>query len=247
MPVKLSVIIPAYNESLNLRAGVLDAVYNYLKQKSISFEVIVVDDGSCDETAGLVAEFIKTHPHLKLIKNSHLGKALTVVTGMLEAEGEIALFTDMDQATPIDQLEKILPKFDQGFDVVIGTRHGRKGAPMRRKLTAWGFTLLRDILLGLPYRDTQCGFKAFDQKAIRTIFPLLKKFRQGTKTSGAAVNAGFDIELLYIAKKKNLKITDVNVDWHYVGSERVPFIKSSLDAIFDIIRIKANSLTGAYD
>ena len=137
--IKLSIIIPAFNEEKNIKKGVLEEVENYLKDLDYSYEVIIVDDRSTDNTATLVEKFINGKNSWRLIKAGHGGKALTVMKGMLEAKGKIALFTDMDQATPLDQVEKFFPEFEKGNDIVIGSRHGREGAPILRKLTAWGF------------------------------------------------------------------------------------------------------------
>lgn len=242
---KLSIIIPAYNEEENLKRGCLNTVFDYFQQKK-DFEVLIVDDGSKDKTIEVIKKLIKEKKGFRLIENQHGGKAITVMTGLLKSQGEIALFTDMDQATPITELEKILPKFSEGFDVVIGSRHGRKGAPAIRKLMALGFAILRNIMVGLPFSDTQCGFKAFNRKAINLVFPQILERWQSLKTSGAAVNAGFDVEMLFFAKKKDLKITEVGVQWHHVGSARVQLIKDSIDAIKDMLRIKINDLMGRY-
>lgn len=171
---------------------------------------------------------------------------MAVMTGMLKASGEVVLFTDMDQATPIDQLSKFLPKFKEGFDIVIGSREGRKGAPILRKLSAWGFSVLRKIILGLPFKDTQCGFKAFDKKSIEKIVPRVKSEWGVVHFKGGAVNAGFDVELLYLAKKYGFKIAEVEVEWNYVDTERVQVIKDAAAAIYDMIRIRVNDLKGKY-
>lgn len=243
----LSVIIPAFNESENLKKGVLGEVENYLSKQPYEWEVIIVDDGSTDGSTSLIEEFIKPSKRFKLIKNNHAGKAIAVMTGLIQSKGEIGLFTDMDQATPISEIEKLLPHFDQGFDIVIGSRKGRKGAPLIRKLMAFGFSLLRTIILGLPFRDTQCGFKAFSRKSIEVIFPVLQeRWRKHLKEKGAAVNAAFDVETLFLAKKKRFKIKEVSVDWHHVGTERVQVIKDSFDAIVDILKIRINDLLGRY-
>ncbi|KKS71282.1 hypothetical protein A3A14_00815 [Candidatus Daviesbacteria bacterium RIFCSPLOWO2_01_FULL_43_38] len=244
--VKLSVIIPAFNESKNIEGGALGEVYNYLKDQSYTWEVVVVDDGSSDDTAKKVREQIKDKEGFRLLENSHGGKAITVMTGMLSARGEVAVFTDMDQATPIAEIEKFFPKFDEGFDIVIGSRKGRKGAPVVRKLMGWGFSMLRGLILGLPFADTQCGFKAFNRKAIRAVFPALLTNWQKVKVSGAAVNAGFDVETLYLARKKDLKIAEVLVNWRHVGTERVQAINDSLEALKDMTRIKFSDLKGRY-
>ena len=247
---RLSVVIPAYNEEKNLRKGTLDQVFDYLKNVTFDFEVLIVDDGSSDGTRDLVKEQTKGKNNFRLIENPHGGKAYTVITGLLEAKGEIALFTDMDQATPLSEIEKFLPKFDPpaggGFDIVIGSRSGRKGAPIIRKLAAWGFAFLRGIILGLPYKDTQCGFKAFNQTARQAIFPKIKNEWGVLHFKGGAVNAGFDVEVLYLAKKLGFKICEVPVEWKYVDTERVQVIKDAAAAIYDMLWIRWNDLVGKY-
>lgn len=243
---KLSIIIPAYNEVKNLKLGVLDEVYNYLLKQDFSYEVLIVDDGSTDDTAKIIEQQIKDKKGFKLIRNSHGGKAVTVMAGLLASLGEIVLFTDMDQATPIDQIEKFIPKFKQGFDIVIGSRHGRKGAPALRKLAAWVFSIFRGIILGLPFKDTQCGFKAFNRKSIKTIIPKIKHEWGVLHTKGGAVNAGFDVEVLYLAKKYGFKIVEVEVEWNYVDTERVQMIKDGVATIYDMFRIRWNDFRSKY-
>lgn len=243
---KLSVVIPAYNEERNLKKGSLEEVRNYLAQKEFDYEVIIVDDGSSDSTKELVKKTISSEKSFKLIENNHGGKAIAVMTGMLAAKGEVILFTDMDQATPINQWDKFVPKFEEGIDIVIGSRQGRKGAPFIRKLSAWGFSILRAIILGLPFKDTQCGFKAFSKKALDKIIPKIKSEWGVVHFKGGAVNAGFDVELLYLAKKYGFKIAEVEVDWNYVDTERVQVIKDALAAVYDMIRIRVNDSKGKY-
>lgn len=243
---KLSVVIPSYNESENLKKGVLEEVGNYLDKGRLDYEVIVVDDGSTDDSVYFFKKYISKNNRFKLIENSHGGKAMAVMTGMEEAKGEIVFFTDMDQATPIDQIEKFIPKFDSGFDIVIGSRHGRKGAPFFRKMAAWGFSVLQSIILGLPFSDTQCGFKAFTKIAIDKIIPKIKGEWGVLHFKGGAVNAGFDVELLYLAKKYGFKTAEVDVEWKYVDTERVQVIKDAAAAIYDMFRIRINDLGGKY-
>ncbi len=244
--IKLSVIIPGYNEAKNLNKGVLDEVYDFLKNVNFSWEVLIVDDGSSDGSVSIIKEQIKNKAGFKLIENPHGGKAITVITGLLAARGEVALFTDLDQATPITEINKFIPKFEEGFDIVIGSRAGRRGAPLMRKLSAYGFALARSILLGLPFKDTQCGFKAFNKTSVEAIFPKIKSEWGVLHTKGGAVNAGFDVEILYFAKKKGFKIAEVPVEWNYVGTERVQIVKDSAAAIYDMIRIRVNDLKGKY-
>jgi hypothetical protein len=183
------------------------------------------------------------------LEKKHQGKAGTVIAGMMAANGELVLFSDLDQATPINQLEKLLPYIDQGYDVVIGSRKGRrKGAPLLRRLMGPGFMLLRNLILGLKgIEDTQCGFKLFKGEAARQIFSRLKIFGGNKQVSGPRVTAGFDVEALFVASKLNYKIKEVPVEWHYVDTRRVSPIMDSLDALLDILRIKYYSLAGLYD
>lgn len=243
---KLSVVIPAYNEAKNLKSGVLDSVYDYLRKQDYSYEVLIVDDGSSDNTVALIEKTLKKKTDFKLIKNPHGGKAKTVMSGMLKAEGSIIVFTDMDQATPINQIEKFLPKFKQGFDIVIGSRQGRKGAPFIRKFASWGFSFLRGVILGLPFKDTQCGFKAFNQASIKKVFPKIEHEWGTLHIKGGAVNAGFDVEVLYLARKFGFKITEVPVEWNYVDTERIQMFKDALASIYDLFRIRWNDLIGKY-
>ena len=245
--MKLSVIIPSYNESENLKRGALPEIDEFLTKNMKSYEVIIVDDGSSDNSVKLIEDFIKGKNNFKLIKNTHGGKAIAVMTGLLNSTGEIGLFTDMDQATPISEVEKLMPNFEKGYDIVIGSRSGRQGARVIRKLMAFGFSMIRTIILGLPFEDTQCGFKAFSRKSIESIFPVLKeRWHKHLKKKGAAVNAAFDVETLFIAKKLGFKIKEVKVEWHHVGTERVQVIRDSFDAAIDILKIRINDILGRY-
>lgn len=244
--MKLSVVIPAYNEEDNIKSGVLDEVYSYLKKQKYDWELLIVDDKSKDNTVKLVEDFKKGKKNMRLLKEPHRGKGGTVIAGMLAAKGEIVLFTDMDQATPIDQIEKFFPKFKKGFDGVIGSRQGRKGAPLIRKLMAWGFATLRNVILGLPYKDTQCGFKAFKNDAAKEIFKKMEVFNNKRSIEGAAVNAGFDLEMLYIARKLGYKVAEVPVTWQHKGTERVSLVKDSIEGFLDLLRVRINSLRGKY-
>ena len=249
----LSVVIPAYNEEENIKKGAPDKVVNYLKKQKYTWEIVFVDDGSFDKTTDLLSVFTKKEKRIRLIKNPHQGKAATVITGMLAGKGDVVLFTDMDQATPINQLEKFLPWFEadlpagrQGFDIVIGTRSGRKGAPFIRKLMATGFVILRTVFLRLPLKDTQAGFKAFTRKAAQDIFHNLIIFGQSGLIRQPAVKAGFDLELLYVARKRGYKIKEVPVLWTYVKTSRLNPIKDSIRMTLDVIKVRLNDFRGMY-
>lgn len=247
-PIYLSVVIPAYNEEKNIRLGALDKVVRYLEAQPYSWEVLVVDDGSNDGTAQLIEESIDTNSHFRLIKNPHQGKAGTVMTGMLQAEGDIILFSDLDQATPLKESEKILPWFEKGYDVVIGSRKGkREGAPFLRRIMARGFMILRTVILGLKgISDTQCGFKAFRRDVAQDIFKKLHIYGKQKEVNGAMVTAGFDIEVLFLAKHLGYKIKEVPVEWHYVETRRVNPVKDSWEALLDIINIRIQAWKGIY-
>lgn len=244
----LSIVIPAYNEETNIRLGAIDKVARYLEAQSYLYEVIFVDDGSIDKTLSLLTEFAKRNKNFRVIQNPHQGKAATVITGVNVAKGDIILFSDLDQATPLYEVEKILPWFEKGFDVVIGSRKGqREGAPLSRRVMARGFMFLRTFILGLHgISDTQCGFKAFKRNISQSIFNNLSLYKQKRTVNGAMVTAGFDVELLFLAKSFGYKIKEVPVEWHYVETRRVNPIKDSWEGLLDIIRIRINAWKGRY-
>ncbi len=244
----LSVVIPAYNEETNIRLGAIDKVARYMEGRDYNWEVILVDDGSTDETPKLLDGYTGQTKGFRVIHNPHQGKAATVIAGSFAAKGDYVLFTDLDQATPIPEVEKLLPWFSRGFDVVIGSRSGRReGAPLTRVAMARGFMFLRSILLGLHgITDTQCGFKAFRQDVARNIFKKLKLYGDSHVVQGSMVTAGFDLEVLFLAKKVGFKIKEVPVEWHYVETRRVNPVKDSWQGLMDILIIRVNAWRGVY-
>lgn len=246
----LSVVIPCYDEMTNLQKGVLDKVEHFLSKKKFGYEVIIVDDGSKDGSDKFIEEFTEENPNFLLIKNNHLGKAGAVTTGMLKAKGEYVLFTDMDQAAPIEEINKLLPFFEEGADIVIGSRSSqRKGAPMTRLVMAKGMIFLRSAIVGIRgISDTQCGFKAFKKDVAEKLFKKIHDLHNGFKTvSGSSVSAGFDVELLFIAEKMGFKIKEVPIKWLYVETRRVNPLKDSIEALIDLIRIRVNGIKGYYN
>jgi len=232
----------------NLQKGVLDKVQHFLERQQYEYEVIIVDDGSTDGSVAFVEKFSKENPKFKIFRNPHTGKAGAVSAGMLQAEGEYVLFTDMDQATPIEEINKLLPFIEQS-DIVIGSRSSqRKGAPWTRILMAKGMMILRTVLVGLRgIEDTQCGFKLFKNEVAKKLFTRLNKMHNGYKRiSGSSVKAGFDVELLLLAQKMGYKIKEVPVEWLYVETRRVSPVKDSLEAVDDLVRIRLNDILGKY-
>lgn len=245
--VYLSVVIPCFNEEKNIVHGVLETIEKFLANQDYSYEIIIVDDGSTDKSRELITDFTRNKPQFVLMSNSHQGKAQTVVSGMLRAKGEYVLFTDFDQATPLSEIDKLLPSF-KNSDVVIGSRKNRRrGAPLTRIIMARGFMMLRNLILKLGIYDTQCGFKAFKSEAAHIIFKKLRLYKSKRKLTGSSVTAGFDVELLYVAKKMGYRIKEVPVEWKYVETRRVNPIWDSLEGLKDLVRIKLNDLRGAYE
>lgn len=244
----LSVIIPSYNEEVNIRLGVLEKVAHFLEKQSYTWEVIIVDDGSTDESLSLVNEFVQHNKKFYLITKPHRGKAATVISGMSEAHGSYVLFMDMDQAVPVAEINTLLPWFEKGYDVVIGSRsQKRRGAPFTRILMAQGFMMLRGLILSMPdIIDTQCGFKAFSRKAARQLFSKLKIHGSDKQVAGSRVTAGFDVEVLFVAKKLGFSIKEVPVTWYHVDTRRVNPIRDSLEGLSDLIRIKLNEIQKVY-
>ena len=245
----LSIIIPCFNEEENLRRGVLDEVFDYLKKQKFSYEVIISDDGSSDKSRQLVEIFIKGKHDFIYLKNPHGGKPSAVKAGLLKARGEWVLFTDMDQATPIGELSKILPFFKE-YDIVIGSRGlTRKSFPLYRKLASAAFLAIRRPFLLRKITDTQCGFKALKRKIALEIFPRLQVFLIKDKIRGWRVSA-YDVEMLFIAEKAGYKIAEVPVTWEdkdITRGKKRSFVKESKEMLLEILRIKLADLRGRYE
>lgn len=247
--IYLSVVVPAFNEENNIKKGSISSMVNYLRMQSYTWELLIIDDGSGDNTVKLASEFSKKHKNVFVYKEPHRGKGGTIIAGMLKARGKMVVFDDMDQATPINQLEKVIPKLEEGYDIAIGSRSGRKGASLIRKIMSVGFMALRTVILRLPYKDTQCGFKAFKKDVAKPIFERMKVFSDKQLTKGVSVTAGFDLELLYIARKLNYKVAEVSVDWRETGnrgSSGVNPIKDSYEGLRDLIKVRLNAIQGKY-
>lgn len=251
MPDKpyLSVIIPAYNEEPNFKKGLIDEVPIFLQKQDYSYEVLIVDDGSSDNTALLAQDFAKHNSHIRVIKNPHQGKAQTVKKGVEEAQGELILFTDFDQATPISEVVNLI-KFIPEYDIVIGSRQlpgaKREKEPIHRHIMGLGFNFVVQLLTIRGIRDTQAGFKLFKGNVAKELFSALKVYSKGKQVKGALVTA-FDVELLFLANKRGYKIKEVPIVWHHVATSRVNPIKDSLRMFRDVVKIRLNDLKGVYN
>lgn len=248
----ISIVIPCYNEEANLKRGVLDEVFDFLQSQSYPWEVIIADDASTDKSLELCEQFASHHPNFKVIRLPHGGKPHAVFGGIKEAKGDIILFTDMDQSTPISELQKLLFWFDEGFDVVIGSRGiQREGFSIIRKIMSRIFRILRSAVLLPNISDTQCGFKAFKRGVAREIFPMLSFFNSQRKSKGWVVSA-FDVELLFIANKWGFKIKEVEVEWIHRDESTTKekkgkkFIDESIEMVREVLSVFWNNLRGQY-
>ncbi len=248
----LSIIIPCYNEEANLKRGVLDEVEDYLNDKDFNWEVIISDDGSSDNSKKLVKKLIKDKQDFRLLENKHGGKPWAVWKGIEDAQGDWILFTDMDQSTPISELDKLLPYMAQDYQVVIGSRGmKREGFSIIRKLGSGVFKALRSVLLLPGINDTQCGFKAMKHHVAMQIFPQLQFFQDIDKeVKGWRVSA-FDIEMLFLARKNNYKIKEVPVIWEdrdaAAEGKQKSYVKESKQMAQEVLRVKLNDLQGKYE
>ena len=248
MRPKVSIIIPNYNERANIIAGVLDEVNQYLKKAKFTYEVIISDDGSTDGSLELVERGARLYKNFRVLKNLHGGKAAAILSGIRSSKGEIILFTDMDQSTPLKEIEKLLPFYDQDFDLVFGSRgKARQNFPAMRQLASFLFRVFRQTLLLRDVSDTQCGFKTFKSPVAKKLFPKLSIFKQ-VASSGWTVSA-FDVELLFLAEKAGYKLKEVDVEWSDQDkstSKDRKFINESLDMLKQILTVKFNDLRGLY-
>jgi len=249
MKPKLSIVITSYNESENLKRGVLSEMADFLTGVDFSYEVIINDDGSTDGGDKIIESFVRKNHGFKLTHGSHGGKAAGLLNGVNEARGEIILTTDMDQSTPLKEVLKLLPWFDAGYDVVFGSRGKlRKDSPWDRQIISWGFRTFRQFFLLHHIVDTQCGFKAYRAGVLKEIFPKLSVIKNAKKATGWVVSA-FDVELLFLCEKNGNKLKEVDVDWSQTDtstSKDRNFVKESLDMIKQIVTVKLNDLKGFY-
>ena len=237
---KYSIVIPAYNEGARLGAT-LDHVLKHIADHRWEAEVIVVNDGSSDNTAELVRARAKANPGLSLIENpGNRGKGYSVRNGMLKANGEILLFTDADLSSPIEQASKLFGAVESGADIAIGSRWLQpdlqtQRQSLLRQLYGRTFNLVLRLLLGLRFKDTQCGFKAFSPSAAHKLFSMQ-----------TIEGWGFDAELLYLADRLRLKVEEVPVIWSDAAGTRINPLRDGLHMIAEVLVIRWNALTGKY-
>ena len=228
--MKLSIVIPAYNEAERLPAMLLD-LKTFLNENDIDSEVIVVNDGSKDNTVNVIKDFFTDFKNIKLINNSeNKGKGFAVKTGMLEAIGDYKMFADADGATPFKEILKMLPELKNGNDVVIASRTMKDSIIKTSafcKFRGRIFNFLVNKILGLDLTDMQCGFKLFSKKAADIVFA-------NQSLDGFA----FDIEILHKAKKNGFSIKEVPVVWNNIKGSKVKGVRDPLNMFFSIFKVK---------
>lgn len=238
---QISIVIPAYNEGARIESA-LRRVLACVNERGWDAEVLVVDDGSTDDTAEIVQTWMKEHGQLQLFENpGNRGKGYSVRNGLLQAAGEIVMFTDADLSAPIEEAERLFAAIEAGADVAIGSRwldkqRQTKHQPMYRRFFGRCYNALTRLVMGLPYKDTQCGFKAFRRGAAQCIFPLQTIERWG-----------FDPEILFIAQKLDFKIIEVPVTWGHDERSRISYLRDGSQMLKEMVEIRSNSMRGRYD
>lgn len=247
----LSLVIPAYNEGARI-GRTIGTVLDYLRAQPYSWEVLVVDDGSADDTlaAARRAAAEAGDPRLRVLANPHRGKAYAVRSGVLAARGKVVGFTDADLATPIDTLTAVIPCFADGCDVVIGSREDRgavrRDEPLHRHLMGRAFNLLVQLLALPGIQDSQCGFKLLRGAVAQELFAASLLYGEDEAAPvGPAVTA-FDVELLFLARRRGYRIASVPVVWQYGSESKVSPLRDSARNLRDVILVRANALLGRY-
>jgi dolichyl-phosphate beta-glucosyltransferase len=235
----LSIIIPAFNEEKRLPDS-LPKIIHFVRQQAYPIEVIVVDDGSSDRTAEVVRQFQKDASFISLLPVEHGGKGHAVKAGMQQARGDYLFLCDSDLSMPIDEVAKFLPPALDSYDVAIASREipgdRRYGEPPYRHLMGRTFNLIVRLLAVPGVQDTQAGFKCFRRQAARQLFPL-----QTIK------GWGFDVEVLFIARKRGLRIVEVPIHWYYMNRSRVRPVRDTYNMFREVLKVRLNNWRGRYN
>lgn len=239
--LQYSIVIPAYNEESRIGPA-LGKVLACMAERHWAAEVLVVNDGSRDGTVRVVRQVAQNAPQVRLIENpSNRGKGYSVRNGILQARAPVVMFTDADLSSPIEEAELLFAAIREGADVAIGSRWLDRARqtirqPVYRRFFGRCFNALTRLVMGLPYADTQCGFKAFRREAAQAVFVRQRIERWG-----------FDPELLFIAQRLGLKVREVPVTWGHDERSRISYLKDGAQMLQEMARIRWNALLGLYD
>ena len=238
--MQYSIVIPAYNESQRI-VRTLNRVLTHIAEQGWDAELIVVNDGSRDDTTEIVRRFAERNSMMRLLENpGNRGKGYSVRNGMRNASGEVLLFSDADLSSPIEEAPKLFQAIADGADVALGSRWLKpelqtERQSLHRQLFGRVFNLILRIVLGLKFKDTQCGFKAFNRRAAQAIFPLQKIERWG-----------FDPELIFLAQKHGFKVVEVAVRWAHDEKTTISPLRDGMRMFLEVLKIRWNSITGKY-
>ncbi len=235
---QLSIVIPAHNEEFRLPPSLVK-IDSFLKASGIDAEVIVVENGSIDRTVEVTQQFAEDHPYVRVIQAAMRGKGLAVKEGMLVAQGEYRFVCDADLSMPIEEIVKFLPPNVEGYDVIIASREGpgakRVGEPEHRHIMGRVLNTIIKLTAVPGFNDTQCGFKMFTRRAAEDLFSVQQM-----------VGIGFDVELIFIARKRGYKIKEVPITWYFDADSRMRLIFDSLHILLEILDIHRNWQRGVY-
>ncbi len=237
----LSIVIPAYNECARIEST-LARVMECIDTQGWDAEVLVIDDGSRDGTPEIIERWMELYPRLHLIKNpGNRGKGYSVRNGLLQAAGDVVMFTDADLSAPMEEAERLFEALEAGADVAIGSRWMDRTRqtihqPLYRQFFGRCFNWITRTVMGLPFKDTQCGFKAFRRPAAQIIFRLQRIERWG-----------FDPEILFIARKLKYKVVEVPVTWGHDERSRMSYLKDGMKMLEEMAIIRGNFVAGRYD
>ena len=237
---RYSIVIPAYNESARIPAT-LRSVIDAIRTRRWDAEVVVVNDGSRDNTGAVVRQFALTAPEVRLLENpTNRGKGYSVRHGILHALGDIVMFTDADLSSPIEEAEDLFSAIAHGADIAIGSRwlatsRQTHRQPLYRQFFGRCFNLLTRMVMNLPFADTQCGFKAFTRSSAQTVFQLQTIERWG-----------FDPEILFIALKRGYQITEVPVSWAHDARTRISYMRDGVQMLKELAIVRWNAMFGRY-
>lgn len=246
----LSIVVPAYNERQRIGATVA-RISDFMSAQPYAAELLVVDDGSEDGTPDMVEAMRNgANPAVQVLRGQHRGKAYTVRSGMLAARGRYVLFSDADLSTPIEEVSSFLPFFEEGYDVVIGSREApgaqRFDEPATRHVMGRIFTRTVQLVTGQRFEDTQCGFKAFTREAAQQIFSRVQLYGANSPIIKRSRVTGFDVELLFIARKLGLRICEVPVRWYYSPGSKVDPLRDSFQNLLDVLKVRLYDAQGRY-